>query len=83
MFPLLPYVYRSLLHTGEDLKAMVPLERQIDTSTRRTQAEPKNSLGSLSLGSNPQTIVHTGRKRAPLHDEETLVEENTSLSSVF
>ena len=24
--------------------------------------------GSLSLGSNPQTIVHTGKKREPLHD---------------
>jgi len=63
------FTYYSKRQGNDNMKQYFPLPSKIDTSTRWTQAEPKISLGSLSLGAYSQTIVRTGRKRAPLHEE--------------
>ena len=49
--------------TRDAWKDEIPLPDKIDTSTLCTQHAPKMRLGSLSLGSNPETIAHCAMVR--------------------
>lgn len=46
-----------------------PVRGKLMQTHDHPRMNPKSSLGSISLGSNPQTIVRTGRKRALLPSE--------------